>query len=115
MFYTGIDPMTMKPVYVPKDPQEKAMQRALLQYFKPENRHLVMKALIKAGRSDLIGNGPDCLVPHDKKSFEQSRIHQKYVKSDSKNVKRDVKNAGKKPSRYAKGTKKQKPKAKRGR
>ncbi len=118
MFYTGIDPMTMKPVYVPKDPQEKAMQRALLQYFKPENRQLVMKALIKAGREDLIGNGPDCLIPHDKKSFEQSRIRKKYVQNDFKGSRNNSQrnsqrpNKAKKPSRYAKGTKKQKPKNK---
>lgn len=63
MFYTGLDPDTMEPVYVPRSEEEKAMQRALLQYFKPENRRLVVKALLAAGRSDLIGNGPDCLVP----------------------------------------------------
>ncbi|MBR2043436.1 MAG: YgiQ family radical SAM protein [Clostridia bacterium] len=67
MFYTGLDPMTMESVYVPKTPEQKAEQRALLQYFKPENREIVRKALKKAGRSDLIGNGPNCLVPADKK------------------------------------------------
>ncbi len=55
MFHTGIDPYTMEKVYVPKTPEEKAMQRALLQYFKPQNREIVRKALIKAGRRDLIG------------------------------------------------------------
>lgn len=55
MFYTGIDPYTMEKVYVPKTPEEKAMQRALLQYFKPQNREIVRKALLKAGRRDLIG------------------------------------------------------------
>lgn len=62
MFYTGIDPYTMKEVYVPKKEEEKAMQRALLQYFIPENKPLVIKALIKAGRRDLIGNDKKCLV-----------------------------------------------------
>ncbi len=62
MFYTGLDPYTMQPVYVPKTPEEKAMQRALLQYFKPENKRLVIKALIQAGRTDLIGYGQNCLV-----------------------------------------------------
>lgn len=62
MFYTGLDPYTMQPVYVPKTPEEKAMQRALLQYFKPENKRLVIKALIQAGRTDLIGLGQNCLV-----------------------------------------------------
>lgn len=62
MFYTGIDPYTMEDVYVPKKEEEKAMQRALLQYFIPENKPLVIKALIKAGRRDLIGNDKKCLV-----------------------------------------------------
>ncbi len=63
MFYTGLDPMTMKPVYVPRSPEEKAMQRALLQYSRPENREIVRTALRRAGREDLIGFGPNCLVP----------------------------------------------------
>ena len=54
---------TMKPVYVPRTPREKAEQRALLQYFRPENRRKVLDALRAAGRTDLIGTGPDCLVP----------------------------------------------------
>ena len=62
MFYTGLDPYTLKPVYVPRTPREKAEQRALLQYFRPENRPLVLAALKKAGRFDLIGTGPDCLA-----------------------------------------------------
>jgi len=66
MFYTGIDPNTMKPVYVPKTAKEKAEQRALLQYFKPENRQLVLSALKKAGRYDLIGTGKNCLIAPDR-------------------------------------------------
>lgn len=62
MFYTEIDPYTMKKVYVPKTKEEKAEQRALLQYFRPENRQAVIAALTKAGRKDLIGNKPGCLV-----------------------------------------------------
>ncbi|MDY2777415.1 MAG: YgiQ family radical SAM protein [Collinsella sp.] len=62
MFYTGVDPRTMKPVYIPRDPHEKAMQRALIQYRKPENYKLVREALHKAGREDLIGYGPKCLI-----------------------------------------------------
>ncbi len=62
MFYTGLDPYTLKEVYIPKTEEEKAMQRALLQYFIPENKKLVIKALNKAGRRDLIGNGKKCLV-----------------------------------------------------
>ncbi|MDR2931566.1 MAG: YgiQ family radical SAM protein [Oscillospiraceae bacterium] len=63
MFYTGLDPFTMKPVYVAKTAEEKAMQRALLQYFMPKNRPLAAKALLRAGRGDLIGRGPECLIP----------------------------------------------------
>ncbi len=62
MYYTGVDPFTMTPVHIPKG-EEKAMQRALLQAFLPENRKLVIKALQKAGREDLIGFGPRCLIP----------------------------------------------------
>ncbi|HPX68601.1 MAG TPA: YgiQ family radical SAM protein [Bacillota bacterium] len=62
MYYTGLDPRTMKPVYVPRDPEEKAMQRALIQYRNPENYGLVYKALKSAGREDLIGFGEKCLI-----------------------------------------------------
>lgn len=62
MFYTGIDPRTMKEIYVAKSREDKAMQRALLQYTRPENYELVRKALIKAGREDLIGSAPGCLI-----------------------------------------------------
>lgn len=62
MYYTGVDPRTMKPVYVPKSPHEKAMQRALIQYRNPELYDLVSEALHKAGRTDLIGFGPKCLI-----------------------------------------------------
>lgn len=68
MFYTGLDPYTMKKVYVPKTPEEKAMQRALLQYFRPQNKPIVIKALLKAGRKDLIGKGKKCLVDYDRPS-----------------------------------------------
>lgn len=62
MFYTGIDPLTMKPVYVPKSKRDKAMQRALLQYRAPRNYDLVYSALVEAGREDLIGFGHRCLI-----------------------------------------------------
>lgn len=62
MFHTGLDPYTMEPVYVPRTSEEKAMQRALLQYFKLQNRDLVEKALRIAKRTDLIGHGKDCLI-----------------------------------------------------
>ncbi len=62
MYYTGLDPRTMDHVYVPTDPHEKAMQRALIQYRNPKNYYLVREALIKAHRQDLIGTGPKCLI-----------------------------------------------------
>ena len=62
MYYTGLDPRTMEKVYVPTDPHEKAMQRALIQYRNPKNYYLVREALIKAHREDLIGSGPKCLI-----------------------------------------------------
>ena len=62
MYYTGLDPRTMEPVYVPKNPHEKAMQRALIQYRDPKNRPLIEEALKLAGRSDLIGFGKECLI-----------------------------------------------------
>ena len=83
MYYTGVDPRTMEPVYVPKNPHEKAMQRALIQYRLPENYDLVKEALLKAGRKDLIGFDEKCLIPPRKMRYE-----------DRKN---ERKNAGKKP------------------
>lgn len=71
MYYTGIDPVTMEKVYVPKDVEEKQLQRALLQYSKPENRSLVEKALKKAGRENLIGYGKNCLL-HPKNKEENN-------------------------------------------
>lgn len=62
MFYTGLDPNTMEELYVPKAPEEKELQRALLQYYKKENKPLVLKALRIAKRNDLIGNAKNCLV-----------------------------------------------------
>ena len=62
MYYTGIDPRTMKPVYVAKTPEEKAMQRALLQWRRPDKRPIILAALKKAGREDLIGYGKECLI-----------------------------------------------------
>ena len=56
----------MQPVYVPTDPYEKKLQRTLLQYWRPENRRLVIEALVRAGREDLIGHGADCLVQPDR-------------------------------------------------
>lgn len=62
MYYTGLDPRTMKPVYVAKTTREKNLQRALLQWKRPDKRRLVIEALREAGREDLIGFGKNCLV-----------------------------------------------------
>ncbi|MGM9647516.1 MAG: YgiQ family radical SAM protein [Eubacteriales bacterium] len=66
MFYTGLDPFTMKKVYVATDYEEKKMQRALLQWNRKENHEIIRTALRKAGRDDLIGYGDDCLVPPER-------------------------------------------------
>ncbi len=63
MYHTGIDPFTKKPVFVAKHLRDRKLQRALMQFFKPENYVEVRRALLKAGRSDLIGNGCDALIP----------------------------------------------------
>lgn len=78
MYYTGLDPRTMKKVYVTSSPHEKAMQRALVQYKRPENYDLVKEALIKCGRNDLIGFTKECLIPPRK-------INHDVKKNDRKN------------------------------
>ncbi len=96
MFYTGIDPMTMENVYVPKTPEEKAQQRALLQYFKPENRKIVIDALRRAGRTDLIGTGKNCLVAPlatDKNKQTKNKSNHKPV-SKNKSHLRNKRNVG---------------------
>ena len=74
MYYTGLDPRTMDPVYVPKSPHEKAMQRALIQYRNPENYELVCEALRRTHREDLIGFGPKCLVRPRKMAGEAGKL-----------------------------------------
>ncbi|MDO4182530.1 MAG: YgiQ family radical SAM protein [Coriobacteriia bacterium] len=73
MYATGLDPRTLQPVYVPKDPHEKALQRALVQYRDPANHAKVCEALKKAGREDLIGYGKECLVRPPKKAKGRKR------------------------------------------
>ena len=63
MYYTGIDPFTKEAVYIAKALRDRKLQRALLQFFKPENWFAVREALVQAGRQDLIGSGCDCLIP----------------------------------------------------
>ena len=85
MFHTGLDPFTMEEVYVPRDPEEKRMQRALLQFRVPDNIPLVIKALKKAGREDLIGYGKDCLVRPLRNERERQYKNSAY-KGERKNV-----------------------------
>ena len=78
MYYTGLDPRTMKPVYVPVSLHEKEMQRALIQYQNPKNRALVEEALKLAGREELIGYGPGCLLrPAGKKEHPEKNGNRK--------------------------------------
>lgn len=77
MYYTGLDPRTMEPVYVAHNPHEKAMQRALIQYRDPKNYDLVKEALVKTGRTDLIGFEKNCLIPPRKMSSKSGNQHSK--------------------------------------
>ena len=83
MFYTELDPYTLDRVYVAKTSEEKAMQRALMRYFAPESRQLVIKALRMAGRTDLIGNGKHCLIQADNKpSYDNKVKSNKVIRSN---------------------------------
>ena len=127
MFYTGINPMTDKEIYCPTDYREKQMQRALLQYRRPENRNMVREALKKCGREDLIGFDKDCLVRPDTRRFapdnkEKKPEGQSKKKTEGKNPKNTQKNDNSpkkqtKPAQTAgsrpKGWAKPKPKKKR--
>nr|WP_288553085.1 YgiQ family radical SAM protein [uncultured Mediterraneibacter sp.] len=86
MYYTGVDPRTMKPVYVPKSPHEKAMQRALIQYRNPELYDLVSEALRKAGRTDLIGFGPKCLIRPRKFADQKKNEREKNSSQKKKSI-----------------------------
>lgn len=94
MFYTELDPYTLEPVYVPKTMKEKHMQRALLQYFNPKNKKIVVEALRKAGRTDLIGNGKNCLVSmpqnmRTQKNFQGKQNNRNKNKNKNRNVNRN--------------------------
>lgn len=99
MYYTGVDPRDMKPVYVPKNPHEKAMQRALIQYRVPKNYDLVLEALKKAGRMDLVGYDRHCLL-RPKKQGGQERPggagKEKAGKRPGKGKKKTIRNVHKK-------------------
>ena len=105
MFYTGLDPETMEPVYVPRTKEEKYLQRTLLQYYKPENRRGVMEALIKAHREDLIGTGPDCLVAPDPDYIRQKRQREQANAAAKRTTGRNAgRNAGRNPGRGSRTT-----------
>ena len=84
MYYTGLDPRTMEKIYVPRSAQEKAWQRALLQYRDPKNYELVYEALVKAGREDLIGNGPKCLIKPRRGAIQTTEVKSKGTVKTSK-------------------------------
>jgi uncharacterized radical SAM protein YgiQ len=89
MYYTGVNPVTGEKLYVAKTPEEKAMQRALLQFKVPSNYELVYKALTRANRSDLIGSGKKCLIPANppsRKLITKSNYHKPEVKRDDKKI-----------------------------
>ena len=95
IFYSGFDPYTMEEVYVPRTAEEKKMQRTLLQYFKPENKKTVIAALKKAGRSDLIGYGPKCLVTPDSENSNKRKQKGNIIASKGRNGKNAKKEKGK--------------------
>lgn len=92
MYYTGVDPRTMKPVYVPHNPHEKAMQKALMMYRKPENYDLVKEALIKAGRQDLIGFDKKCLIAPRKMDRKGEHQGQRSYGKNDKSKNNSIKN-----------------------
>ena len=94
MYYTGVDPRTMEPVYTPVSYHEKAMQRALIQYKNPENYDLVKEALIKNNRTDLIGFDKNCLIPPRLIKNEKHGESNKRKSADVKNT-RSINNAKK--------------------
>lgn len=103
MFYTGLDPYTLEPVYVPRKPEEKQLQRVLLQYYKKENKEMVIKALSIAKRRNLIGTGPDCLVtPSENTSTGNRGIQSKKSNGKQKSLQRGNNNQQR---RTDKGTK----------
>ncbi len=87
MYYTGIHPITKEKVYVPKNSHEKAIQRALMQYKNPANRELVLEGLKMAGRMDLVGFGPKCLIRPENSNRKKEQFHEKNKKT-KKNRKR---------------------------
>ena len=103
MFYTGLDPLTGKKVYCPTDYREKQLQRALLQYRRPENRNLVREALQRCQREDLIGYSKDCLVAPDRRVACKDKDDDKKQSSKKRTEQKPQKGKGKTDSRQKKG------------
>lgn len=103
MYYTGFDPRTMEKVYVPSNPHEKAMQRALIQYRNPKNYDLVREALVLAGREDLIGFEDNCLIKPRKMAYQKKQEQAQYGKRPGKTNTKNFKSA--KPAKPAKSNK----------
>lgn len=108
MYYTGVDPRTMKPVYTPKNPHEKAMQRALMQYRNPANYELVKEALHIAGREDLIGFDKKCLIKPRQFRYEKKNARNKNKKEfiHKKDIKRTDNRKDKRKGRTGENRKK---------
>ena len=108
MYYTGVDPRTMKPVYTPKNPHEKAMQRALMQYRNPANYELVKEALHIAGREDLIGFDKKCLIKPIQFRYEKKNAGNKNKKEfiHKKDIKRTDNRKDKRKGRTGENRKK---------
>ena len=98
MYYTGLDPRDMSPVYVCKNPHEKAMQRALIQYRNPKNYELVHEALVLAGREDLIGYDKKCLI-RPKKGIPSVPYKKKEENKAINKKKKTIRNVHKKKER----------------
>lgn len=99
MYYTGVDPRTMEKVYIPRQPHEKAMQRALIQYRNPKNYDLVAEALVQAHRTDLIGYEKKCLIRPGKTDFHKDFKDRNTKKNTGKNKKKTIRNVHKKKTR----------------
>ena len=97
MYYTGIDPRNGEPVYVCRNPHEKAMQRALIQYRNPNNHALVMEALIKGGREDLIGFDRKCLI-RPRKDAHRNEEHRNTEHRNGERRNTEHRNAAKTPA-----------------
>ena len=105
MYYTGYDPRTMEKVYVPTNPHEKAMQRALIQYRNPKNYDLVLEALRLAGRTDLIGFDKHCLI-RPRKLAEERQGQSRKKKQDSKYQSKDKRQHSKKATQQPRANRK---------